>query len=62
MAVNAGAGAGQRRSGLDTGGQIRRTPFRTSPCDVVALSVPEFTSELDLHGSGFRSAVESVAR
>ena len=27
------------------------TPFPTTPSDVAALSVPEFTCELDLHGS-----------
>jgi hypothetical protein len=30
---------------------MRRTPFPASPCDVVALSVPEFTCELDLSGA-----------
>ena len=29
---------------------MRRTPFPKSPCDVVALTVLEFTCELDLHG------------
>lgn len=28
-----------------------RTPFPASPCDVVALSVTEFTSEVDLQGA-----------
>lgn len=28
---------------------MRRTPFPTSPCDVVALTVPEFTCELNLN-------------
>ena len=32
--------------------KMRRTPFPASPCDVVTLSVPEFTCELDLNGSG----------
>ena len=36
---------------------MRRTPFPASPCDVVALSVPEFTSELDLNGSVSLDAV-----
>lgn len=30
---------------------MRRTPFPISPCDVVTLSVPEFTCELDLERS-----------
>jgi len=30
---------------------MRRTPFPTNPTDVVALTVPEFTCELDLSGS-----------
>ena len=30
---------------------MRRTPFPTSPSDVVALTVPEFVCELDLKGS-----------
>jgi hypothetical protein len=30
---------------------MRRTPFPASPCDVVALSVPEGTCELDSNGS-----------
>ena len=30
---------------------MRRTPFPTNPFDVVALTVPEFTCELDLNGS-----------
>src|SRR4029450_3189657 len=36
---------------------MRTTPFPASPCDVVALSVPEFTCELDLTGSGSLDAV-----
>jgi hypothetical protein len=36
---------------------MRRTPFPVSPCDVVALSVPEFTYELDLTGSVSLDAV-----
>src|SRR5690349_18160353 len=32
--------------------KMKRTPFPASPCDVVTLSVPEFTCELDLNGSG----------
>jgi hypothetical protein len=38
---------------------MRRTPFPASPCDVVALSVPEFTCELDLKGS---VSLEEVCR
>ena len=30
---------------------MRETPFPATPCDVVMLSVPEFTSELDLDAS-----------
>ena len=30
---------------------MRTTPFPASPCDVVALTVPEFTCELDLNQS-----------
>jgi hypothetical protein len=30
---------------------MRRTPFPAYPSDVVALTVPEFTCELDLSGS-----------
>jgi hypothetical protein len=30
---------------------MKRTPFPTCPSDVVALTVPEFASELDLNGS-----------
>jgi len=36
---------------------MRGTPFPTSPSDVVALTVPEFTSELDLKGSASLDAV-----
>jgi hypothetical protein len=36
---------------------MRKTPFPASPCDVVALSVPEFMSELDLHGAVSLDAV-----
>jgi hypothetical protein len=36
---------------------MRRTPFPTNPCDVVALTVPEFTCELDLSGSVSLDAV-----
>ncbi len=36
---------------------MRRTPFPINPSDVVALSVPEFTCELDLHGSVSLDAV-----
>ena len=55
--VNAGAAAGQRRFDLDTGGQVRRTPFPASPCDVEALS-----DAWEFDADRFRSAVESVAR
>jgi hypothetical protein len=34
-----------------------RTPFPTNPSDVVALTVPEFTCELDLNGSVSLDAV-----
>jgi hypothetical protein len=36
---------------------LRRTPFPTNPSDVVALTVPEFTCELDLNGSVWLDAV-----
>jgi hypothetical protein len=36
---------------------MRRTPFPTNPSDVVALTVPEFTCELDLNGSVSLDAV-----
>ena len=36
---------------------MRRTPFPTNPSDVVALTVPEFTCELDLRGSVSLDAV-----
>jgi hypothetical protein len=36
---------------------MRGTPFPASPCDVVALSVPEFTGELDLNGSVLNGSV-----
>jgi hypothetical protein len=36
---------------------MRTTPFPASPCDVVALTVPEFTSELDLTESASLDAV-----
>lgn len=36
---------------------MRITPFPASPCDVVALSVPEFTCELDLNGAVSLDAV-----
>src|SRR5437867_3077328 len=36
---------------------MRGTPFPTSPSDVVALTVPEFTCELDLKGSVSLDAV-----
>jgi hypothetical protein len=36
---------------------LRITPFPTSPSDVVALTVPEFTCELDLPGSVSLDAV-----
>ena len=32
-------------------GVTRRTPFPTNPSDVVALTVPEFTCDLDLSAS-----------
>ena len=35
----------------------RGTPFPTSPADVVALTVPEFTSELELNESASLDAV-----
>ena len=38
---------------------MQRTPFPASPCDVVALSVPEFTCELDLSGS---VSIDAVCR
>jgi hypothetical protein len=37
--------------------KMRRTPFPASPWDVATLSVPEFTSELDLDGSVLLDAV-----
>lgn len=37
--------------------KMRRTPFPASPCDVVTLSVPEFTCDLDLNGSVSLDAV-----
>lgn len=36
---------------------MRRTPFPTNPSDVVALTVPEFTCELDLSESASLDAV-----
>jgi hypothetical protein len=30
---------------------MRSTPFPSTPCEVVALTVPEFTCELDLNSS-----------
>ena len=36
---------------------MRTTPFPLSPSDVAALTVPEFTSELDLSGSVSLDAV-----
>jgi hypothetical protein len=36
---------------------MRKTPFPTNPSDVVALTVPEFTCELDLSGSVSLDAV-----
>ena len=36
---------------------MRRTPFPTNPSDVVALTVPEFTCELDIKGSVSLDAV-----
>jgi len=36
---------------------MRRTPFPASPCDVVSLSVLEFTCELDMNGSVSLDAV-----
>jgi hypothetical protein len=36
---------------------MRRTPFPISPSDVAALTVPEFTCELDLNGSVSLDAV-----
>ncbi len=36
---------------------MRETPFPASPCDVVVLSVVEFTCELDLKGSASLDAV-----
>jgi hypothetical protein len=36
---------------------MRRTPFPTSPSNVVALTVPEFTCELDLEASVSLDAV-----
>jgi hypothetical protein len=36
---------------------MRQTPFPTNPSDVVALTVPEFTCELDLNGSVSLDAV-----
>ena len=35
----------------------RRTPFPTNPSEVVALTVPEFTCELDLSGCASLDAV-----
>jgi hypothetical protein len=39
--------------------QMRSTPFPTRPSDVVALTVPEFTSELDLKTS---ASIDAVCR
>ena len=36
---------------------MRKNPFPASPSDVVALSVPEFMSELDFHGAVSLDAV-----
>jgi hypothetical protein len=36
---------------------MRGTPFPTSPSDVAALTVPEFTCELDLNGSASLDAI-----
>ena len=36
---------------------MRGTPFPTSPSDVVALTVPEFTCELDLNRSASLDAI-----
>jgi hypothetical protein len=38
---------------------MRRTPFPTNPCDVVPLTVPEFTCELDL---GVAVSLDAVCR
>ena len=37
--------------------KMRRTPFPATPCDVVTLSVPEFTCDLELNGSVLLDAV-----
>ena len=36
---------------------MRTTPYPVRPCDVVALTVPEFTCELDLRGTVSLDAV-----
>jgi ABC-type iron transport system FetAB ATPase subunit len=36
---------------------MRSTPFPATPCDVVTLSVPEFTGELDVNTSASLDAV-----
>jgi hypothetical protein len=36
---------------------MRHTPFPATPCDVVTLSVPEFTRDLELYGSVSLDAV-----
>jgi hypothetical protein len=38
---------------------MRQTPFPTNPSDVVALTVPEFTCELDLDGA---ASLDEVCR
>jgi len=38
---------------------MQRTPFPASPCEVAALSVPEFICELDLTGS---VSIDAVCR